>query len=60
MIALVLLIFGVLIFFTLYEQTYGSWVTFTDRLMTKDLFGMAPTGSTTIPWAIFAWQQARC
>lgn len=54
MIALVLLIFGVLIFFTMYEQTYGSWVTFTDRLMTKDLFGMAPVGSTTIPWAIFS------
>ena len=54
MIALVLLIFGVLIFFTLYEQTYGSWVTFTDRLMTKDLFGAAVTGSTTVPWAIFS------
>lgn len=54
MIALVLLIFGVLIFFTLYEQTYGSWVTFTDRLMTKDLFGLAPAGSGTVPWAIFS------
>ena len=29
MLALVLLIIGVLIFFTLYEQTYGAWVTFT-------------------------------
>ncbi|WP_297801173.1 peptide MFS transporter [Arenimonas sp. GDDSR-1] len=54
MLALVLLIFGVLIFFTLYEQTYGSWVTFTDRLMTKDLFGMAVTGSHTVPWAIYS------
>jgi len=54
MLALVLLIFGVLIFFTLYEQTYGSWVTFTDRLMTKDLFGMAPVGSTQVPWAIYS------
>ena len=26
-----------LVFFTLYEQTYGSWVTFTDRLLTKDI-----------------------
>jgi POT family proton-dependent oligopeptide transporter len=54
MIALVFLIFGVLIFFTLYEQTYGSWVTFTDRLMTKDLFGMASTSGQVIPWAIFS------
>jgi POT family proton-dependent oligopeptide transporter len=54
MISLVLLIFGVLIFFTLYEQTYGSWVTFTDRLMTKDLFGMASMSGQIIPWAIFS------
>ena len=54
MIALVLLIMGVLIFFTLYEQTYGSWVTFSDRLMSKDLFGMAVANSGTIPWAIYA------
>lgn len=54
MLALVLLIFGVLIFFTLYEQTYGSWVTFSDRLMSKDLFGMAMANSGTIPWAIYA------
>jgi POT family proton-dependent oligopeptide transporter len=54
MISLVLLIFGVLIFFTLYEQTYGSWVTFTDRLMTKDLFGMASSSGQIIPWAIFS------
>jgi proton-dependent oligopeptide transporter, POT family len=55
MITLVLLIFGVLIFFTLYEQTYGSWVTFTDRLLTKDLFGVA-VGSYTpaLPWAVFS------
>ena len=26
-----------LVFFTLYEQTYGSWVTFTDRMLTKDV-----------------------
>jgi proton-dependent oligopeptide transporter, POT family len=38
MLALLALIFMALVFFTLYEQTYGSWVTFTDRLMTKDLF----------------------
>jgi len=38
MLALMALIFMCLVFFTLYEQTYGSWVTFTDRLLTKDLF----------------------
>jgi POT family proton-dependent oligopeptide transporter len=55
MVALVLLIFGVLIFFALYEQTYGSWVTFTDRMLTKDLFGVAVSGYVpTVPWAIYS------
>ncbi|HEY9145020.1 MAG TPA: oligopeptide:H+ symporter [Arenimonas sp.] len=55
MLALVFLIIGVLVFFTLYEQTYGSWVTFTDRMLTKDLFGTLPIGyQATVPWAIFA------
>ena len=55
MVALVLLIFGVLIFFALYEQTYGSWVTFTDRMLTKDLFGLAVAGyEPTVPWAIYS------
>ncbi|UKE63920.1 peptide MFS transporter [Xanthomonas translucens pv. poae] len=38
MVSLMALIAISMIFFTLYEQTYGSWVTFTDHLMTKDLF----------------------
>lgn len=55
MLALVFLIFGVLIFFSLYEQTYGSWVTFTDRLLTKDLFGVAPGGYVpALPWAVYS------
>ena len=55
MLALVLLIVGVLVFFTLYEQTYGSWVTFTDRLLTKDLFPMSPSGYVVaLPWALWA------
>lgn len=37
MLALMALIFMALVFFTLYEQTYGSWVTFNDRLLTKDI-----------------------
>jgi proton-dependent oligopeptide transporter, POT family len=38
MITVLALIFMCLVFFTMYEQSYGSWVTFTDRLLTKDLF----------------------
>ncbi|WP_462114347.1 peptide MFS transporter [Lysobacter xanthus] len=37
MYALIVLILMCLVFFTLYEQSYGSWVTFTDRMLTKDL-----------------------
>ena len=53
MISLVILIIGVLIFFTLYEQTYGSWVTFTDRLLTKDLFPSLGGGTVVLPWSMF-------
>lgn len=38
MITLMALIFFALVFYTLYEQTYGSWVVFTDRILTKDFF----------------------
>jgi POT family proton-dependent oligopeptide transporter len=38
MLTLMALIFIALLFYTLYEQTYGSWVVFTDRLLTKDFF----------------------
>ncbi|MCE7031811.1 oligopeptide:H+ symporter [Lysobacter sp. GX 14042] len=56
MVTLVLLIIGVLVFFSLYEQTYGSWLTFTDRLLTKDLFGTLAPGSYTaaLPWAVYS------
>ncbi len=55
MLSLVVLILAVLVFFTLYEQTYGSWITFTDRLLTKDLFGLTNAdASATLPWAVFA------
>jgi len=53
MIALAVLIFGVLIFLTLYAQVYGSWVAFTDRLLTKDLFAVA-RGGHAFPWAVFS------
>ena len=53
MISLVALILMVVVFFTLYEQTYGSWVAFTDRLLTTDLFGVSKaTGEPVLPWTI--------
>jgi POT family proton-dependent oligopeptide transporter len=55
MVSLVVLIIGVLVFFALYEQTYGSWVTFTDRLLTKDLFGTAGVAAQAgLPWAVYS------
>ncbi|WP_028080731.1 peptide MFS transporter [Solimonas soli] len=36
MLVLLVLIVCCLIFFTLYEQTYGSWVLFSDRVMNRD------------------------
>lgn len=54
MLALIVLILGVLVFFTLYEQTYGSWLTFTDRLMTKDMFpSLVSDASGTLPWSVW-------
>ncbi|WP_226468833.1 peptide MFS transporter [Luteimonas panaciterrae] len=54
MIALLVMILAVLVFFTLYEQSYGSWVTFTDRLMTKDMFpSLVSDASGTLPWSLF-------
>ena len=56
MLSLVVLILAVLVFFTLYEQTYGSWITFTDRLLTKDMFGMHAVAmeSAAWPWAVYS------
>ena len=54
MLALTALIGAVLVYFTLYEQSYGSWVTFSDRLMTKDFFGLAVDAGHSIPWSVFA------
>ena len=54
MIALLVMLVGVLVFFTLYEQTYGSWLTFTDRLMTKDMFPtLVGDASGTLPWSLY-------
>lgn len=40
MIALVMIIIAGLLFFALYEQTYGSWVAFSDRVMDRRMFGV--------------------
>lgn len=54
MLSLIGLILCCLVFFTLYEQTYGSWVAFSDRLMTKNLLGFEMTaGSLTFLGAFF-------
>ena len=53
MISLVVLIIMALVFFVMYEQTYGSWVAFTDRLLTKDLFGaIGASAEPVLPWTI--------
>ncbi|GAB3357138.1 peptide MFS transporter [Lysobacter tyrosinilyticus] len=53
--AMMVLIFAALVFYTLYEQTYGSWVTFTDRLLTKDLIpSLVVRDGTPWPWSIVA------
>jgi len=54
MVSLLVMILGVLVFFTLYEQTYGSWLTFTDRLMSKDMFpSLVSDSSGTLPWSLY-------
>ena len=40
MLALVVIILAGLLFFALYEQTYGSWVAFSDRVMDRHMFGI--------------------
>jgi len=38
MFVLLILIIGGLVFYTLYEQTYGSWILFSDRMMNRRAF----------------------
>lgn len=49
--AMMAMIFAALVFYTLYEQTYGSWVTFTDRLLTKDLVPSLVSTAATPDWS---------
>ena len=54
MLSLVAIILFGLAFYTLYEQTYGSWVAFSDRLMTKNLLGFEMTaGALTFLGSFF-------
>ena len=50
MISLIVLIAMCLVFFTLYEQTYGSWVTFTDRMLTKDVVPSLVQAQSPVVW----------
>lgn len=53
MYALLFFIAACLVFFTLYEQTYGSWILFTDRMLTKDLFpSLVIAQGKPWPWSI--------
>ncbi|MBS0461088.1 MAG: MFS transporter, partial [Proteobacteria bacterium] len=38
MLAVVFFIASALLFFAMYEQTYGSWLLFTEHMLTKDFF----------------------
>ena len=38
MLAVVFFVASALLFFSMYEQTYGSWLLFTDHMLTKDFF----------------------
>jgi POT family proton-dependent oligopeptide transporter len=54
MLSLIALILCCLVFFSLYEQTYGSWVAFSDRLMDRRILGFEMTaGALTFLGAFF-------
>lgn len=54
MVSLLLIILACLLFFSLYEQTYGSWVAVSDRMMDRHLFGFDWTaGMLTSIGAVF-------
>ncbi|TBR40133.1 MULTISPECIES: peptide MFS transporter [Dyella] len=53
MIACVFFVAICLLFFSLYEQTYGSWVLFNDRMLTKDLFpSLVAREGHPVPWSV--------
>jgi POT family proton-dependent oligopeptide transporter len=53
MFAVVFFIASALLFFSLYEQTYGSWLLFTDKMLTKDFFpSIVIYDGKPWPWSI--------
>ena len=53
MYAVVFFIASALLFFALYEQTYGSWLLFTDHMLNKDFFpSLVIRTGTPLPWCI--------
>ncbi|HZP67820.1 MAG TPA: peptide MFS transporter [Rudaea sp.] len=53
MFAVVFFILSALLFFSLYEQTYGSWLLFTEHMLTKDFFpSLVITEGKPWPWCI--------
>ena len=51
MLAVVFFIASALLFFSMYEQTYGSWLLFTDHMLTKDFFPQIVIYDTHhLPW----------
>ena len=64
MLALMLFILAGLVFFALYEQTYSSWVTLSERVMDRNTFGIEWTAQQLTSFGamfiiilspIFAW-----
>lgn len=54
MTVVIMFIIAGLIFFSLYEQTYGSWVAFSDRLMNRKALGIEwSAGQLTFLGALF-------
>ncbi len=55
MIVLMVLIVISALFWGLYEQTYGTWVAFTERGMSTVLFpGVAVAAEQPFPWSVFS------
>jgi POT family proton-dependent oligopeptide transporter len=53
MLAVAFFIAGALLFFSMYEQTYGSWLLFTEHMLTKDFFpSLVITQGKPWPWCI--------
>ena len=53
MLGVAFFIASALLFFSLYEQTYGSWLLFTEHMLTKDFFpSLVITEGKPWPWCI--------